>query len=83
VQGEIQRHLSIDGHRNDICTALRFQRDGVCANDTRCQAGESLKVLAYSIDRGEYEELHTTIKREGRQLLKIQARRRRARPHGA
>jgi hypothetical protein len=40
-----------------------------------------LKVLAYLIDRVEYEELHTTIKREGRQLEKIQARRRRARPH--
>jgi hypothetical protein len=37
--------------------------------------------LAYLIDRVEYEELHTTIKREGRQLEKIQARRRRARPH--
>ena len=40
-----------------------------------------LKVLAYLIDRGEYEGLHTTIKREGRRLEKIQARRRRARPH--
>jgi hypothetical protein len=40
-----------------------------------------LKVLADLIDRGECEELSTTIELEGRRLEKIQARRRRARPH--
>lgn len=40
-----------------------------------------LKVLAYLIERGEYEELHATIKRQGRQIEKIQSRGRRARPH--
>jgi hypothetical protein len=40
-----------------------------------------LKVLAYLIERGDYEELHETIKSEARQLEKIQARRQRARPH--
>lgn len=40
-----------------------------------------LKVLAHLIDRGNYEELHSTIRRYGRQLEKIQARRLRARRH--
>jgi hypothetical protein len=40
-----------------------------------------LKVLAYLIEHGHYEELHTTIKRHGRQIEKLQARRPRARRH--
>ena len=40
-----------------------------------------LKVLAYLIERGEYEELHATIKRQGRQIDKLRSRRRPARPH--
>jgi hypothetical protein len=40
-----------------------------------------LKVLAYLIEHGEYEELHATIKRHGRQLEKLQSRRGRARRH--
>ena len=33
-----------------------------------------LKVLAYLMERGDYEELHATIRRQGRQIEKIQAR---------
>jgi len=39
-----------------------------------------LKVLAYLIERGEYEELHATIRREARQIDNLQ-RRRRAKAH--
>jgi hypothetical protein len=38
-----------------------------------------LKVLAYLIEHGEYEELHATIKGQGRQIEKIQSRRQRTR----
>jgi hypothetical protein len=34
-----------------------------------------LKVLAYLMERGDYEELHATIKWEGRQIERIQSRR--------
>ena len=34
-----------------------------------------LKVLAYLIDRGDYEELHATINRYGRQIEKMDGRR--------
>jgi hypothetical protein len=40
-----------------------------------------LKVLAYLIEHGDYEELHATIKRHGRQVEKLQSRRGRARRH--
>jgi len=40
-----------------------------------------LTVLAYLIEHGEYEELHTTIKRHGRQIEKLQSARPRARRH--
>jgi hypothetical protein len=40
-----------------------------------------LKVLAYLMEHGDYEELHSTILRHGRQIEKIQSRRPRARPH--
>ena len=40
-----------------------------------------LKVLAYLIERGEYEELHATIRHEGRQIEKLRSRRRRTKPH--
>lgn len=40
-----------------------------------------LKVLAHLLERGEYEELHETIKREARQIAKLQSRRKRAKPH--
>jgi hypothetical protein len=40
-----------------------------------------LKVLAHLIERGEYEGLHETIRRQGRLLETIQGRRRRARRH--
>ena len=40
-----------------------------------------LKVLAHLIERGEYEELHEIIRRQGRQIDRIQARRPRARRH--
>ena len=40
-----------------------------------------LKVLAYLMERGDYEELHNTIRREGRQIDKIPARRPRPRRH--
>jgi hypothetical protein len=40
-----------------------------------------LKVLAYLIERGDYEELHEIIRRQGRQIDRIQARRPRARRH--
>jgi len=36
---------------------------------------------AYLIERGQYEELHEIIKRQGRQIDRIQARRPRARRH--
>jgi hypothetical protein len=38
-------------------------------------------VLAHLIERGDYEELHEIIKRQGRQIARIQARRPRARRH--
>jgi hypothetical protein len=40
-----------------------------------------LKVLDLMIEEGDYDELHRTIKRQGRQINKIQARRPRARRH--
>jgi hypothetical protein len=33
-----------------------------------------LKVLAHTLDAGDYEELHATIKRQGRLLQKIQGK---------
>jgi hypothetical protein len=38
-----------------------------------------LKVLSYMAEQGDYEELHQTIARHGRQIRKIQARRPRER----
>ena len=40
-----------------------------------------LKVLAYLLERGEVDELHETIRRQGRQIEKIRGRRLRARRH--
>jgi hypothetical protein len=40
-----------------------------------------LKVLAHLIERGEYEELHETIRRNGRLIETIQGRRPRAKRH--
>ena len=40
-----------------------------------------LKVLRYLIERGEYEELHATIKRHGRRIEKIEFGRQRTRRH--
>jgi hypothetical protein len=40
-----------------------------------------LTVLAHLIERGDYEQLHETIKRQGRQIDRIHARRPRARRH--
>ena len=40
-----------------------------------------LKVLAYLIDHGDYEELHETIKRHGRQIERIRSRRPRTQSH--
>ena len=40
-----------------------------------------LTVLAYLIEHGEYEELHETIKRHGRQIERIRSRRPQARRH--
>jgi hypothetical protein len=40
-----------------------------------------LKVLAYLIEQGDYEELHETIRRHGRRLEKLRGRRPAARRH--
>ena len=40
-----------------------------------------LRVLAYLIEHGDYEELHETIKRHDRQIERIRSRRPRARGH--
>jgi hypothetical protein len=40
-----------------------------------------LKVLSYLIEHGNYEELHETIKRHGRQIERIRSRVPRARRH--
>jgi hypothetical protein len=40
-----------------------------------------LKVFAYLIEHGDYEELHETIKRHGRQIERMRSRRPRARGH--
>jgi hypothetical protein len=40
-----------------------------------------LKVLTYLIEHGDYEELHETIKRQGRQIERIRSRRPRAKSH--
>jgi hypothetical protein len=40
-----------------------------------------LKVLTYLIEHGDYEELHETIKRHGRQIERIRSRRPRAKSH--
>ena len=40
-----------------------------------------LKVLAHLIEHGDYEELHETIERHGRQLERIRSRRPRTRDH--
>ena len=39
------------------------------------------KVLAYLIEHGDYEELHETIKRRGRQIERMQSRGPRAKSH--
>jgi hypothetical protein len=39
------------------------------------------KVLSYLIEHGDYEELHETIKRHGRQIERIRSRRPRAKSH--
>jgi hypothetical protein len=58
-------------HRDRVSTQLAF-----CSG-----ARGVLKVLAYLMDHGDYEELHETIRRYGRQIERIQARRPRARRH--
>jgi hypothetical protein len=40
-----------------------------------------LRVLAYLIEQGDYEELHETIKRHDRQIARIRSRRPRAKSH--
>jgi hypothetical protein len=40
-----------------------------------------LKVLAYLLERGDLEELHETIRHQGRQIEKIRGRRLRSRRH--
>jgi hypothetical protein len=40
-----------------------------------------LKVLAYLMDHGDYEELHETIQRHARQIERIRSRRPRAKSH--
>jgi hypothetical protein len=40
-----------------------------------------LKVLAYLIEHGDYEELRDTIKRQGRQIERLRSQRPRARSH--
>jgi hypothetical protein len=40
-----------------------------------------LKVLAYLIEHGDYEELQETIKRHGRQIERLRSRRPRPRGH--
>jgi hypothetical protein len=40
-----------------------------------------LKVLAYLIEHGDFEELHDTIKRQGRQIERLRSRRSRAKSH--
>ena len=40
-----------------------------------------LKVLAYLIEHGDYEELHHTIKRHGRQIERLRSQRPRAKSH--
>ena len=40
-----------------------------------------LKVLAYLIEHGDYEGLHETIKRHGRQIERVRSRRPRAKSH--
>jgi hypothetical protein len=40
-----------------------------------------LKVLAYLIEHGDYEELHETIRRQGRQIERIRSRRPRTKSH--
>jgi hypothetical protein len=40
-----------------------------------------LKVLAYLIEHGDYEELHETIERHGRQIERMRSGRPRAKGH--
>ena len=40
-----------------------------------------LKALTYLIEHGDYEELHETIKRQGRQIERIRSRRPRTKSH--
>jgi hypothetical protein len=40
-----------------------------------------LRVMAYLIEHGDYEELHSSIKRHDRQIERIRSRRPRARDH--
>jgi hypothetical protein len=41
----------------------------------------TLKVLAYLLERGEYEEMHATIKHQGRLIERIRSRRVRDKRH--
>ena len=40
-----------------------------------------LKVLAYLIEHGDHDELHETIRRQGRQIERIRSRRPRTKSH--
>jgi hypothetical protein len=65
-------------------TALRregpLKRDpeqALVQNAFYCGARGVLQVLAYLLEHGDYEELHRTIERQGRQIRAIRAERRR------
>jgi endonuclease III len=64
---------------------LIYKRTSVLARITQLAfysgARGVLKVLAHLIEQGDYEELHETIRRHGRRIEKLRARRPRARRH--
>jgi hypothetical protein len=66
--------------RSSIVTGTSSKRD-VAITQLAFYSGARgvLRVLAHLIERGEYEELHETIRRHGRLIAKIQERRLRAR----
>jgi hypothetical protein len=68
--------------RTSIVTGTGGKRDVVITQLAFYSGARGvLKVLAHLMEKGEYEELHETIRREGRKIEKISGRRLRARRH--
>jgi hypothetical protein len=65
--------------RRELGPIKRDPEQVLLQNAFYCGARGVLQVLAYLLEHGDYEELHRTIERQGRQIRAIRAERRRPR----